>query len=165
MKGMYQKYDKENMARVLGTDLSISTKLAVELCNFVRYKNTKKIVGVLSRILDKKVALPLTRFNKEVPHKRGIAAGAYPQKSTNEFIKLIKSVEANAQDKGLDTDSLKIIHASANKGPNTFHYGRIRGIKRKITHVEIVVQEDEKKKEIKKVEKKEEPKKEKVEKK
>lgn len=153
MKTAYPKYDKENMARVLSTDLPISVRHSIELCRYIKGRNTKKVIALLQKILDHEIALPLIKYNAKIPHKPGMSAGAYPKNATTCFIGLIKSVEANAQDKGLNTDSLRIIHASANRGPKVYHSGRHTGRTRKITHVEIVVKEEEKSKE-KKVNKK-----------
>jgi len=154
MKSAYQKYDKENMARVLSTDLPISLRHSIELCRYIKGRTTKKVVALLQKILDHEIALPLVKYNAKISHKPGMSAGAYPRNATSCFIKLIKSIEANAQDKGLNTDSLRIVHASANSGPKVYHSGRHSGRIRKITHVEIVVKEEEKSKEEKKVDKK-----------
>ena len=58
--------------------------------------------------------------------------------------KILKSAEANAQYKGLNSANLFIKHVSAQKGPTTHHYGRHRGRKAKRTHIEIVLEEKKK---------------------
>ena len=46
--------DKENIAKVVGKDLPISTKLSVEICNFIRYKELRKAKYLLQEIIDEK---------------------------------------------------------------------------------------------------------------
>ncbi|MCF7871812.1 50S ribosomal protein L22 [Candidatus Woesearchaeota archaeon] len=135
---------KENMARALVKDASISTKTSIEMAKFLKGKTTEKAKTILNRVLEKKTAIPFTRFTNGLGHRAGsgIGTGRFPQKATEEFLDLIKSVEANAQAKGLSTN-LKIIHLLANKASNQFHYGRQRRRKYKRTHLELVVEEQE----------------------
>jgi hypothetical protein len=73
-------------------------------------------------------------------HKKGMSTGRYPTKAAFEILKLLKSVEANAHFKGLNTSSLKITKIIANRAPNPYSGGRHRtGTKR--THVEVEVKE------------------------
>ena len=87
-------------------------------------------------------------------HKSGIAAGRFPQKTTNQIIRLLDEVETNAQNKGLNVDDLYISHVCAHKASAPWHYGRQRRRKMKRTHVEIVVEEKEEKKKQKEEKKK-----------
>lgn len=148
----------ENMARAIGDSLPISTKQAIEICGFIRGKTLVDAKGLLDSIIQLKSALPLKRFHKKVAHKKKMGAGRYPVKSCKVILKLLESVEANAQFKGLNTANLVIVHMCANKASTPWHYGRIRGRKMKRTNVEVVVEEKAVKKKEEKVEKKEEPK-------
>jgi len=137
--------DKENIAKVVGKDLPISTKLSVEICNFIRYKELRKAKYLLQEIIDEKKALPMKRFNMDLGHKPGnIAGGSYPKKATKYFLDLMDALEKNAENKGLNTESLKINFATANKGPKQWHYGRKRRRVAKRTHIELRVIESEK---------------------
>lgn len=146
MKYAIQNYKPEHMARVLGRDLSISTKQSIEICNFIKKKKVKEAKKLLGRVMENKLAVPFKRFNKNMGHKPGIAAGRYPQKTTGQIIKLLDEVEANAQNKGLNADDLYISHICAHKASAPWHYGRQRRRKMKRTHIEIVVEEKEEKK-------------------
>jgi hypothetical protein len=53
---------------------------------------------------------------------------------------VLKSAESNAQSKGLSAANLVIKHASAQKGPTAYHYGRQR-TKAKRTHLELILVE------------------------
>ena len=54
---------------------------------------------------------------------------------------MLKSVEANAQFKGLSTADLIIKHIIAQKGPNVWRYGRQKRRHAKKTHIEVIVEE------------------------
>jgi large subunit ribosomal protein L22 len=147
-----------------GRGLSISTKHCIEISNFIRNKSIKFAKTQLSLVLEKKVAIPLRRFNKDKGHKPGkIAAGSYPQNASKEILKLLNSLEGYAQHKGMDKDNLYIKEIISNRAPTSYHYGRIRGIQNRSTHIKIVAAEmkrkEKPKNEVKKEIKKPEPKK------
>jgi len=154
--------DKENTVHIIGKDLPISTKHTIEISNFIRYKSIQLAKRQLNFVLEKKLAIPLRRFNKDRGHRPGkIAAGFYPQKATKEILKLLTSLEGYEQYKDLDKNNLYIKEIIPNKASISHHYGRIRGIQNKVTHLKIVAAEIKKKKEekVEKKETKEKPKK------
>jgi|SRR3989344_919304 len=125
-------------AKVAGVNLPISLKESVEICNFIRNRNIKKVKGILNNVLKKKVAIPYKRFNQDTPHRRGnIASGRYPVKAVGYFLELLNSLEANAENKGLNVDKLSLSFAVANKGERTWHYGRQKRRRTKRTHLEL----------------------------
>lgn len=143
----------EHMASAKGLNLSISTKQSVEISYHLRYRDTSFAKQFLEEVVKLKKAVPFRRFTRDIGHKPGISAGRFPQKAASEFLKLIKSVEANAQAKGLNTSNLKIIKLLANKASVPLTGGRNRrGTKR--THLEIQVKEGREKKTDRKFEKK-----------
>ncbi|MAH33376.1 50S ribosomal protein L22 [archaeon] len=149
-------YNKENMARAIGVSLPISSKQSIEICNFIREKDVNFAKKFLDEVIKDKKAVPFKRFNADVGHKKGMAAGRYPKKASMEFLSLLNQVEANAQFKGLNTANLIIAHINSNKAAKTARYGRQRSRNAKRTNVEIVVLEkaeskpDAKKKAVKK---------------
>ena len=143
-------YNKDNMARALGKSLPISFKQSIEICNFIRNKSVNDVKKVLSKVIERKEAIPFRRFNMDMGHKKKMAAGRYPKKASIEILDLINHVEANAQFKGLNTANLVITHINANKASNVMHFGRKRSRKAKRTNVEIVVQEKAAKQPVKK---------------
>ncbi len=159
----FVRFDEKTMARVTGKDLPISTKTSREVVKFIKGMNTKKAISYLEQVVELKKPIPYTRFNGNVPHKRGkgFGPGRFPKKTSVHIIALIKSLEKNADAKGLDLDKLEIIHGSVSLGATSggmrWHYGRRRR-KKKLTHVQLVAQEVEK--EEKKPAKKKETKKE-----
>ncbi|MBI2651645.1 50S ribosomal protein L22 [Candidatus Woesearchaeota archaeon] len=134
-------YSKENMARAIGISLPISFKQSVEICNYIRNKKLSRAKDVLNKAINQQKAIPFRRFNDNTGHKKGIGPGKYPKKASLEILKLIDSVEANAQFKGMSTANLVIKHINANIASRMLHSGRKRGRKFKRTNIEIVVEE------------------------
>jgi len=146
----FKDFNKDNMARAMGRSTPVSFKQSVEICNFIRGKKLNLAKQVLNRIIKKKQALPFKRFNSDIGHKKGMAAGRYPGKASREVLDLLNLVEANAQFKGLNTSNLIICHINANKASTTMRFGRKRSRRAKRTNFEIIVQEKAGKKEEKK---------------
>ena len=142
MKGYtFKSYNEVNMARAIGMALPISFKQSVEICRFIRNKNISNAKEMLQDVVKKKAAVPFRRFNFDLGHKKKIGPGRYPQKASEEFIKLIENVEANAQFKGLNTSNLTIAHISAHRAGKIWHFGRKSRRRMKRTNVEIIVEE------------------------
>ena len=139
MKYAFQEFNKENMARAVGKDVPMSTKQAIEVCSLLKKKNVKEAERILEMAISLKKAIPLKRFNKGVGHKKGMAAGRYVVNTSQHILKLLKSAEANAAQKGLG--ELMIRHMSANRGARAYRYGRRSRIKAKRTNIEIVLEQ------------------------
>ncbi|MBR9682962.1 50S ribosomal protein L22 [Candidatus Woesearchaeota archaeon] len=135
----------EHSARAKANDLSISTKHCIEICNYLRYKNTAFAKNVLEEVVALRKPIPFKRFKSDMGHKPGMAAGRFPQKAANEILRLVKAVETNAQFKGLNTANLKITKILANRASIPMTGGR-RSTATKRTHVEIEVMEIKEKK-------------------
>ncbi len=131
---------KEHLASAALKNISVSTKHSVELSRFLRYRSVLFTKKFLEEVIAMKKAVPFRWFHRDVGHKKGMAAGRYPVKAAKEFLRLVKSVEANAHTQGLDTSSLKITKLIANKASIPLTGGRFRG-KTKRTHLEIEVRE------------------------
>jgi len=140
-KYSFQNYSKEHAARAIGSALPISIKKAVEVCNVLRNMRLEKAKRYLERVVEGTQAVPYRRSKMDLGHKRGIGPGRYPKKTAAMLIRLLNSVEANAQFKGLSTADLVISHISPNRASCPWHFGRQRRTKMKRTHVEIVVEE------------------------
>lgn len=146
-------FDEEHMAKVVGVSLPISTKFSVEICRLLRNKNLQKAKTMLEDVIEMKKAVPIKRFTGDVGHKSSVnGPGRYPLKAAKHILSLLKSVESNAQFKGLNTQSLVISHICAHKAASQMRYGRQRGRETKATHVEIMVKEAVEKAQKKKAE-------------
>ncbi len=133
--------NKTNTAVVNAKSVPISTKMSVEICSAVKGKNLVQARRILHDVLNMKRALPIKRFNADLGHKPGMASGRYPINASKAFLNLLDSVEANAQNKGLNVNDLIIVHAKADKGEARWHFGRKGRAKMKNTHVSLIVEE------------------------
>lgn len=140
-----QKIFKKDEAVVNGVGLRISTKYAVAICKFIKGKKIEKAIADLNEVLKFKKVVPM---KGEIPHKKGkgIMAGRYPIKATEQFVRLLKNLSANSNVNGIEEPI--ITEAVANKASRP--YGRFGSVKRKRTHVKIVAKEKSKPKEKKK---------------
>ncbi len=130
----------EHVAKASTKNAPVSTKHCIELCRWLRYKNTSEAKKMLEEVIALKIAVPYRKFVRDIGHRAGMSTGRFPQKAAKEMLKLVKSVEANAQGKGLDISNLKIIKILANRAPTPFTGSRHRhGTKR--THIEMEVME------------------------
>ena len=136
-----QNYETEKMARVVGRSLPVSTKQAIEISNRIRKKTLVRAKKILENVVAMKEAIPHKRFLDGVGHIPGIGPGRYPVKTCKAVLKLLDSVEANAQNKALNVNSLYICHIAAQKASKQWHYGRQRRRQMKRTNLEIVVRE------------------------
>ena len=143
MAYQYAFEGKENSARAVGVSLPISRKESVMICQGIRGLSVQKAKKFLEDVIALKTPVKFTRYNGDMGHKAGTAAGSFPKSSCKHILLLLKSAEANAQFKGLSTGALIVRSAMAQKGPTAYHFGRNR-TKAKRTHVELVLEEGKK---------------------
>ena len=123
---------KKTEAKVNGRDLRISTKQAVAVCDFIRNKDIELAIANLEKVSKIKLAIPM---RGEIPHREGnIMSGRYPVKAVNEFIRLLKSLKANAIVNELELEKMKL-SCVANIASRP--YKRFGNRKFKRTHLEI----------------------------
>ncbi len=147
----YQKeLPEKKTARAHKINLKISVKYATEFGNYFKGKNINKAIKILADIQEKKDHLPLRKYTKKVGHKKGDAkrgtpTGRYPVKTAKMLQELLEEVKANAENKDLDGDKLKIIHMFSTKGVTRTKLqplGRPRRRESKSTNVEVIVLEE-----------------------
>ncbi|MFH1181868.1 MAG: 50S ribosomal protein L22 [Candidatus Woesearchaeota archaeon] len=135
------KMEKPQEAVSKALHMPLSFKKSVEVCSSLRGKSVKKALILLERVSKLKESIPFKRYNKGgLGHKVGYGPARYPVNVCKAMIKLVKDVQANAEQKGLNKESLVISRLMANKAQKTMHYGRHRG-QMKRTHIEIAVVE------------------------
>ena len=111
--------DESNVAKAMGTDINISPKHAIVICDKLAGMKLNDAISMLEAVIALEKSIPFKRFNKGIGHRAGseeFKIGKYPKKSAYEFLKILRNLTANAEFKGLDTENLKIIHAAAHKG-------------------------------------------------
>lgn len=146
----FQKYDKTKHVRASIREKDISHKHSREVALAIKGKSIEKAREFLESVIARKEAVPYRRYNNEVAHRSnirdGFSAGRYPKKAAGEFLKLLDNLESNAEYKGMDLDSLRIVSAAVHKGtklqrfqPRAF--GRTSPKYDTLVHVELVAQE------------------------
>ena len=135
------EYESEKTARAKGMSLDISFKQSVEVCRVIKNKKYSAAETILQNVQKMVAPVPYRRFNRGgTGHRKGhMGPGRFPIKTSKNILAVLKSAYSNADEKGLDTESLKICSAVAQKGPKTMKYGRIQGRQRKRTHIEITL--------------------------
>ena len=139
----------EKTAKASGRELKVSHKAAREVCRAVKGMNLVQSKEFLRDVMVKKKPVPYSRFTKKLGHKGGIpnhCVGRYPIKTAETILHVIEAAQANAENKGLDVDRLRIMHAAAYPGMKLKRYaprahGRASPKYETTTHVEIVLEE------------------------
>ncbi|MEK6848117.1 MAG: uL22 family ribosomal protein [Nanoarchaeota archaeon] len=106
-------------AIVNGISLHISTKHSMAICDFIRNKDPEASIIYLDQVSKMKKAMPM---KGEIPHRRGMKSGRYPVNASLTFIKLLKSLIANASQAGLEKPYV-LFEAYANQASKAVRKG------------------------------------------
>ncbi len=132
---------KKDYAFVNGKNVPISTKDAVAICKFIKYKTMQQAINDLENVLKFKKAVPM---KGEIPHRKGkIMSGRFPKRASEHFIILLKSLQGNSVMHELENPIINEAVANIANRP----FGRF-GLRKKRSHVFIKVTN---KKSIKKI--------------
>jgi large subunit ribosomal protein L22 len=139
----------EKTAKASGRELKVSHKAAREICRAIKGMMLNDAKQYLRDVIAKKKAIPYTRYTKKLPHRHGLVktfAGRYPTKASRQILNVLESAQSNGENKGLDIDRLRIMHAAAYQGIKLKRYtprahGRASPKYDTTTHVEIVLDE------------------------
>ncbi|MDD5473462.1 MAG: 50S ribosomal protein L22 [Candidatus Methanoperedens sp.] len=108
--------EPEKTSKAMGKELHISKKHAHEIASTLTGMKLNAARGFLENVVELKQAVPYKRYTRNVPHRKGMCTGRYPQKAAKEFLKVLKNAESNATYKGLDSENLKITHIATKTG-------------------------------------------------
>lgn len=141
--------DPEKTVKASGREIRVSHKLAREVCAAIKGMMLTQAKQYLKDVMAKVKPVPIRRYRKKAGHRHGLVkafAGRYPIKTSKEILKILESAEANAENKGLDTDRMRIIHAAAYPGMKIKRYkpraqGRASPKFQILTHIEIALEE------------------------
>ena len=144
-----EELDPEKTAKASGREVRVSHKSAREVCRTVKGMMLSNAKTYLQDVLEKKKSIPFRRYTKKLGHRRGMEktfAGRYPIKAVEQVLNVIEAAEANAENKGLDVDRLRVMHAAAYQGMKIKRYtprahGRASPKYDTTTHIEIVLDE------------------------
>lgn len=144
-----EELDPEKTVKASGREVRVSHKSAREICKTIKGMMLSQAKQYLRDVMAKKRPVPFTRFKKKVGHRHGLekaCAGRYPVKAAKHILKILEGAEANAEYKGLDTERLHIMHASAYPGMKVKRYiqrafGRSSPKFKTLCHIEVVLEE------------------------
>jgi ribosomal protein L22 len=87
---------KRDSVSVKGFGLGISPKESFSFCNMIRDRTVDTAIRMTEEVLLYKRVVKMN--NREVPHQhgRGVMAGRFPMNTAKEFLKMLKSLKANA---------------------------------------------------------------------
>ena len=124
---------KKTEVSVKGINLPISTKDGKFVCKFIVKKRIGDAIRDLEQVEVGKKAVPM---KGEIPHRKGkgISSGRFPKKAAKNFIILLKSLAANANEGNLDEPI--IVEAIANMAARP--HGRFGRTQKKRTHIKII---------------------------
>ncbi|HYA21580.1 MAG TPA: 50S ribosomal protein L22 [Thermoproteota archaeon] len=140
---------EKGVVRASLREVRVSRKHAREIAGWIKGSKISEARSMLERVVRGEVAVPFRRYNKKIPHRKGIgkfSSGRFPKKAAARFIDLIDNLEANAIDRGLDVDALRIVNASAHPGRKMLRYyprafGRSSPKIDELVHIELVASE------------------------
>ena len=144
-----EELDPEKTARASGREIRVSHKAAREVCRTIKGMMLDNAKTFLRDVTEKKRPVPFRRYKKKLGHRHGVEkafAGRYPVKTAQQVLRVVEGAEANAENKGLDVDRLRILHAVAYPGMKIKRYmprahGRSSPRYETTTHIEIVLEE------------------------
>lgn len=108
--------EPEKTSKAIGKELHISRKHAYEIARAIKGKKIEDARGFLEEVAELRKAVPYKRYIRNVPHRKGMCTGRYPQKAAKEFLKVLKNAENNARYRGLDAENMRISHVATKKG-------------------------------------------------
>jgi len=144
-----EELDPEKTVKASGREVRVSHKSAREVCKTIKGMTLDQAKKYLREVMEKKRPVPFTRFKKKAAHRHGLQkgfAGRYPVKAAKQVLKVLEEAEANAENKGLDIDRMRIIHAAAYPGMKIKNYmpramGRSSPKFETLCHIEMVLEE------------------------
>jgi len=129
-------------AKAMGRRIDMSPKHAAEICRHIKGMNAEKADIFLTRVQAKEEYVPLKRYNKQTPHRKGGQPGRYPVKAARIIQKVLRNAMNNAEQNGMEKEKLRVVHAASHRGPTYSRRkpkGRWTYHQIDTTHVEIIV--------------------------
>ena len=128
-------------------EVDVSPKWAREVCKAIKGLTIEEARKLMEDVIARKRMIPYRRYKKKrAHHAQTKGPGGYPVKVAKIMLKLLDSLEANAEFKGLDVDRIRIVHAAAHKGRVITKFierafGRATPYNKTLVHIEIVGQQ------------------------
>ncbi|MDW8063677.1 MAG: 50S ribosomal protein L22 [Candidatus Caldarchaeum sp.] len=153
LKGFRQKMPKWGYSTVVGEkesevraslrEVDVSPKWAREVCEAIKGLTIPEAKKLLEDVINYRRMIRYGRYSKKRAHHAGVRGpGGFPVKASRHVLKLLESLEANAEFKGLDPEKTKIVHAVSHKGRVSPKYierafGRSSPYNKTYVHIEV----------------------------
>ncbi|MEM4302346.1 MAG: 50S ribosomal protein L22 [Candidatus Caldarchaeum sp.] len=109
--------EKENEVRASLREVDVSPKWAREVCKAIKGLTISDAKKLLESVVEGKRMISYRRYvKKRAHHAETKGPGGYPVKVSKQMLRLLESLEANAEFKGLDPEKTRIVHAASHKG-------------------------------------------------
>lgn len=148
-KGYSIVFDAEKTAAARGVDVHCSPKASRNVMLAIKGMRLEDAKDYLEEVTRKERAIPMRVRRRKIKHRKGgIGPGAYPVKAAGRVLKILENAQNNAEYKDLETENLRIVHASAYRGETVMKFrpraqGRATAHFEQTTNMEIVLGEDE----------------------
>ncbi len=125
-------------------EVDVSPKFSREVCRAIIGLKIPEAKKLMEDVIAMKKMIPYRRYNKDRAHHRQTRGpGGYPVKIARMMLKLLESLEANAEFKGLDPEQVVIKYAVAHKGRVIRKFierafGRATPYDKTLTHIEVI---------------------------
>lgn len=125
-------------------EVDVSPKFSREVCRAIIGLTIPEAKKLMEDVIDMKKMIPYRRHRKKrAHHAQTRGPGGYPVKIARHMLKLLESLEANAEFKGLDPENVVIRYAVAHKGRVIRKFierafGRATPYNKTLTHIEVI---------------------------
>jgi len=141
--------DPETTAKAMLRERPISLKHSKAVARAIRGKTVADAEEYLQAVIDEERSVPFKQHNSGVGHRSDIDgwdAGRYPEKASEDFLKLIENARNNADEQGFEGESMTIKHVAAHKvgerqGRKPRAFGRADPWNTTLCDVELIIEE------------------------
>jgi large subunit ribosomal protein L22 len=141
--------DPETTAKAMLRDRPISVKHSKAIARAIKGMTVAEAEEYLEAVIDGEQSVPFKQHNSGMGHRSDIDgwdAGRYPEKASNDFLKLLENGRNNANEQGFDGERMEIMHVAAHKvgerqGRKPRAFGRADPWNTTLCDVELVLEE------------------------
>ena len=139
-----KEVDEARAVKASLREIDVSPKWSREVCRAIVGLTIPEARRLMEDVIAMKRMIPYRRYKKKrAHHAQTKGPGGYPVKVARHMLKLLDSLEANAEFKGFDPDEVVIVHAAAHKArrlrkfmPRAF--GRATPYDKQLVHIEVI---------------------------
>jgi large subunit ribosomal protein L22 len=110
--------DPETTAKAMLRERPISLKHSKAVARQIKGMTVAEAEDYLQAVIDEERSVPFKQHNTGVGHRNDIDgwdAGRYPEKASEDFLKLIENARNNADEQGFDGEGMTISHVAPHK--------------------------------------------------